>query len=139
MAADAEPMDLSDFITGEWSEPRPTSFNTRDLLAYAVGIGCTEMKFVYESAEDFAAFPLYPVVLASHKGDTQDVDSEPCTSLLCPCPYESVILGAAHRLAVPADLVGGGKCLRPGAHAATSVRGPDRVLPRRGGPGAAIR
>eukprot|EP01045_Picozoa_sp_COSAG04_P052495 COSAG04_NODE_22410_length_355_cov_0.945312_1_plen_34_part_10 len=34
MAADAEPMDLSEYITGEWSEPRPTSFNTRDLLAY---------------------------------------------------------------------------------------------------------
>ena len=72
-------------------------------------------------------------------GCSVHIHREPCASLLCPCPYESVILGAAHRLAVPADLVGGGKCLRPGAHAATSVRGPDRVLPRRGGPGAAIR
>ena len=33
------------------------------------------MPFVYEQDGDFAAFPLYPVVLASHKGDTQDIDS----------------------------------------------------------------
>jgi peroxisomal enoyl-CoA hydratase 2 len=68
-------MDLSEYITGEWSQPRPTSYNTRDLLTYAVGIGCDEMRYIYEQDEGFAAFPLYPVVLASHKGDTQDIDT----------------------------------------------------------------
>ena len=32
-------MDLSEYITGEWSAARVCSYNTRDLLTYAVGIG----------------------------------------------------------------------------------------------------
>jgi len=39
-----ELIDTESFIDGEWGEPQTVSFNQRDLLLYAVGIGCTEMK-----------------------------------------------------------------------------------------------
>eukprot|EP01047_Picozoa_sp_COSAG01_P069911 COSAG01_NODE_10464_length_2159_cov_176.909709_3_plen_79_part_01 len=48
-----EIVDTAEFITGEWGEPQTVSFNQRDLLTYAVGIGCTEMKFIYEQDEGF--------------------------------------------------------------------------------------
>ncbi|GLE07826.1 hypothetical protein PINS_up018532 [Pythium insidiosum] len=48
------------------------SYNQRDLLLYAVGIGASDLQFTYEFHEDFAAFPLYPVVL-TFKGNSQDV------------------------------------------------------------------
>ena len=51
-----EAVDVSSFITGEWSEPEEVRYNTRDLLLYAVGIGCgqagpepyNDLRFVYE-------------------------------------------------------------------------------------------
>jgi len=78
-------VDTSQFITGEWSE-KPVSYNTRDLLIYAVGIGCgkesrtghnsnhSDIRYLYEQRSNFAAFPTFPVVLAM-KGDTQDIDT----------------------------------------------------------------
>ena len=39
-------IDTNEFIDGEWGDPQTVSFNQRDLLLYAVGIGCTEMKFI---------------------------------------------------------------------------------------------
>ena len=39
-----ELIETESFIDGEWGEPQTVSFNQRDLLLYAVGIGCTEMK-----------------------------------------------------------------------------------------------
>ena len=35
----------------------------RDLIIYALGLGCTELDFVYENSDSFAAFPTYPIVL----------------------------------------------------------------------------
>ena len=79
-------MDTSKFIEEDWSE-FSVSYNTRDLLLYAVGIGCakesrtghdsnhTDLKFIYEQDENFAAFPTYPLVL-SQKGTTDDVDTK---------------------------------------------------------------
>lgn len=52
----------------------PVTWNKRDLLIYAVGIGAKkdDLRFVYELAQDFAAFPTYPVVLP-FKLDNNDV------------------------------------------------------------------
>jgi acyl dehydratase len=52
----------------------PTSWNKRDLLTYAIGIGAKtcEKQFVYELDPSFSAFPTYPVVLG-FKGTDQDV------------------------------------------------------------------
>lgn len=56
------------------------SYNQRDLLIYALGIGAPELKFIHEEAEDFSAFPTYPLALA-FKGDSADVVPFPPASL----------------------------------------------------------
>jgi hypothetical protein len=64
----------------------PVSYMTRDLLLYAVGIGATNLNYVYEFADEFAAFPTYPVCLA-FKGDDPDAVSFPSAVSLPPrCP-----------------------------------------------------
>jgi 3-hydroxyacyl-CoA dehydrogenase/3a,7a,12a-trihydroxy-5b-cholest-24-enoyl-CoA hydratase len=58
------------------------SYNTRDLLTYALGIGCgvNERQFTYELDGNFAAFPTYAVVL-QFKGTDQDVVSFPSPAM----------------------------------------------------------
>ncbi|KAI0039632.1 peroxisomal dehydratase [Auriscalpium vulgare] len=55
---------------------QPVSWNKRDLLAYALGIGAkgTDYNFVYELDKAFAPFPTYPVILPL-KGDDTDVNT----------------------------------------------------------------
>lgn len=64
-------MDVAPFI-GDTCEPAAVSYNARDLILYSLGIGCEEMRFVYENDSDFAPFPTYPIVLA-FKGTSSDV------------------------------------------------------------------
>ena len=45
----------------------------RDLLLYAVGIGCSDMNFIYENDTDFAAFPTYPVLMGFKGADPEVV------------------------------------------------------------------
>ncbi|KAI9913700.1 hypothetical protein PsorP6_005828 [Peronosclerospora sorghi] len=57
------------------SSPETTytaTYNQRDLLLYAVGIGESDLQFTYEFDDKFAAFPLYPVCLP-FKGQSNDV------------------------------------------------------------------
>ena len=63
-------IDTSKFLN-KWTT-QDVSYLTRDLLTYAVGIGCTDLNFVYENDKGFEAFPTYPIVL-SFKGTDQDV------------------------------------------------------------------
>eukprot|EP00656_Telonema_subtile_P029771 TRINITY_DN32851_c0_g1_i1.p1 TRINITY_DN32851_c0_g1~~TRINITY_DN32851_c0_g1_i1.p1 ORF type:complete len:322 (-),score=82.48 TRINITY_DN32851_c0_g1_i1:168-1133(-) len=65
---------LNQWVTQE------VSYNIRDLLTYAVGIGCTDLQFVHENDGDFQAFPTYPIVLA-FKGIDQDVVSFPSPAM----------------------------------------------------------
>ncbi|EJD48611.1 Thioesterase/thiol ester dehydrase-isomerase, partial [Auricularia subglabra TFB-10046 SS5] len=69
----AQQYDLSKAVGYE--EPaQDVSWNTRDLLLYAVGIGAkaTDLSIVWEGHPKFAAFPTYPVVLP-YKGTSSDV------------------------------------------------------------------
>lgn len=64
-------------IIGQVEGPFEVSYNSRDLLAYALGIGCSseqssEFRFLYEGSPGFAAFPTYPLVLP-YKGLSSDV------------------------------------------------------------------
>jgi len=49
----------------------PVTYNKKDLLIYAVGIGCDEERFTYELNKDFEAFPTFPISLF-FKGDSSD-------------------------------------------------------------------
>ncbi|CAI5747014.1 unnamed protein product [Peronospora destructor] len=59
----------------------PVSYNQRDLLLYAVGIGESALQFTYECDDNFSAFPLYSVCLP-FKGHSQDVVPFPPKTLL---------------------------------------------------------
>jgi acyl dehydratase len=70
----------------------PVGYNTRDLLLYAVSIGCakesrtghdsnhSDLRFIYEQDTKFAAFPTFPITLAM-KGSTQDVDANASSNM----------------------------------------------------------
>ena len=66
----------------KWFE-QSVSYNTRDLIIYAMGIGCNEPQFVYEKSRKpkFCAFPTYPIVLG-FKGDSQDVVNFPSKAMI---------------------------------------------------------
>lgn len=79
MSSDA-PLDTASFIQKDFDKGIAVSYNTRDLLTYAVGIGCSELRYVYEHDEDFQAFPTYPIVLG-FKGTDQDVVDFPSEAM----------------------------------------------------------
>ncbi|MES1909165.1 MAG: hypothetical protein MHM6MM_001956 [Cercozoa sp. M6MM] len=73
-------IDAAKAVSSGWCEPFPVTWNRRDLILYALGIGATELPLVYENHEDFAPFPTYPIVL-EFKGDSQDVVGFPSEAM----------------------------------------------------------
>ena len=75
-------MDTSKYITETFDKPIKVSYNRRDLILYAIGIGSKDLRYTYEDYEDdFQAFPTYPIVL-SFKGTDQDVVSFPSPAMI---------------------------------------------------------
>jgi len=52
--------------------PLPVSYNKRDLILYALGVGSQDLKFTYEGSSDFSPLPSYSTVLG-FKGTSSDV------------------------------------------------------------------
>ena len=46
---------------GPWGEAVPIIYTERDVLLYAVGIGCADLRFVYEKHKDFSVFPTFAI------------------------------------------------------------------------------
>ena len=46
---------------GPWGDPVSISYDRRDVLLYAVGIGCRDLRFVYERHGSFAVFPTFAI------------------------------------------------------------------------------
>ncbi|MEM7432160.1 MAG: MaoC/PaaZ C-terminal domain-containing protein [Pseudomonadota bacterium] len=46
---------------GPWGTHLPKTYDVRDVLLYAVGIGIDDLRFVYEGHADFAVFPTFPI------------------------------------------------------------------------------
>jgi len=74
MAANLSPQERTAEITKVLNIPKevPVSYKKKDLLIYAVGIGCEEERFTYELNPDFEIFPTFPASLF-FKGDSNDV------------------------------------------------------------------
>ena len=51
-------------------------YSRRDSIIYSLGIGCTNLKYLYENNDKFAAFPTVALAL-SLKGDADDVQAFP--------------------------------------------------------------
>jgi len=67
--------DISKAVGYQYKD-KPVSWNKRDLITYAVGVGAKhdDFTFVYELDKKFAALPTYPVSLG-FKGVSQDVNN----------------------------------------------------------------
>ena len=46
---------------GPWGEAVPIIYTERDVLLYAVGIGCVDLRFVFEKHKDFSVFPTFAI------------------------------------------------------------------------------
>lgn len=64
-------------------------YNRRDLILYALGIGCVDQHYIYENSSDFAAFPTYPACL-EFKGEGCDIVHYPPPGM----SFQTEIVGA---------------------------------------------
>ena len=46
---------------GPWGQAVEISYDQRDVLLYAVGIGARDFRFIYERHPEFAVFPTFPI------------------------------------------------------------------------------
>lgn len=69
-------IDLGQFVGYEYKRDKPVSWNQRDLILYAVGVGAKkdDLSLVYELDKYWAPLPTYPVVLP-FKGHSQELNS----------------------------------------------------------------
>jgi len=60
------------------------SYNKKDAILYALGIGCDENRFLYEFDDNFAVFPTFPIVLTFKGDEPSDVLSFPPPAMTHP-------------------------------------------------------
>ena len=96
---------------GPWSPPVTIRYDQRDALLYAVGIGCTDLRFVHERHPQFAMFPTFAIrwggaglqldatALPPSPGPLT-IDAERCLTLLAPLPLPATDAANAANAAV---------------------------------------
>ena len=70
---------LPDGEAGPWGDPVTITYDQRDVLLYAVGIGTQNLRFVFEGHDNFAVFPTFPIRWGSAGApiDTSLIPSSP--------------------------------------------------------------
>ena len=96
---------------GPWGEAVPVTYAQRDVLLYAVGIGCTDLRFVYEKHLDFAVFPTFAIrwggmglmlddkALPPSPGPLT-LDAERHIEMLAPLPLSGTVMVRSRLIAV---------------------------------------
>ena len=96
---------------GAWSAPQPITYTQRDVLLYAVGIGCHDLRQVHEQHPGFAVFPTFairwggsglvidPVALPPSPGPLT-IDAERFIQQLAPLPLAGTVQARSRLLAV---------------------------------------
>ncbi len=102
---------LRDQQPGPWGAAVPISYDPRDVLLYAVGIGCQDLRYVYEGHPGFAVFPTFGIRWGS-TGLTLDhnavpfapgpllIDAERTIEQLAPLPLAGTVMVRSRLLAV---------------------------------------
>ena len=102
---------LTDHQPAPWGDAVPITYTQRDVLLYAVGIGCDDLRFVYEGHPQFAVFPTFAIRWGS-AGLVLDatalppspgpltIDAERCIELLAPLPLAGTVQVRSRLLAV---------------------------------------
>ncbi len=52
---------LPEGTPGPWGDPVVITYDKRDVLLYAVGIGLTDLQYTYEGHPDYSVFPTFPI------------------------------------------------------------------------------
>ena len=87
---------------GPWGDPVSISYDRRDVLLYAVGIGTRDLRFIYEGNPDFAVFPTFPIRWASAGAPIDEklipnspgplnIDAERYLEMFQPLPTEGTV------------------------------------------------
>lgn len=87
---------------GPWGAATLVTYTERDVLLYAVGIGCSDMRFVFEKDADFAAFPTFPIRWGGLGAGAEDaalppspgpltIDAERMLEVLAPLPRAGTV------------------------------------------------
>ena len=96
---------------GAWGPAVPIPYTQRDVLLYAVGIGCTDLRFVYEGHPQHAVFPSFairwggaglhidPAALPQSPGPLT-IDAERQLERLAPLPLAGTVQVRSRLLAV---------------------------------------
>lgn len=96
---------------GPWGEPVAITYDQRDVLLYAVGIGCSDLRFVYEKHPAFAVFPTFAIRWGG-RGLTVDrralppspgpltIDAEREIELVAPLPLAGTVYVRARLIGV---------------------------------------
>ncbi len=102
---------LKNNAPGAWSDPVSVTYTERDVLLYAVGIGCTDLRFVYEKQSGFAVFPTFairwggaglvldPVAIPRSPGPLT-IDAERQIEQLAPLPLAGTVRVRSRLIAV---------------------------------------
>ena len=87
---------------GPWGDPVSITYDRRDVLLYAVGVGTRDLRFVYEGHDDFAVFPTFPIrwggagapidlALVPSSPGPLNIDAERYLELVAPLPTEGTV------------------------------------------------
>jgi acyl dehydratase len=93
---------LPDGAPGPWGDPVEISYEKRDVLLYAVGVGVQDLRYVYEGHPDFSVFPTFPIRWGSAGAPIDEnliprsplplmIDAERYLSVERPLPLEGTV------------------------------------------------
>jgi len=93
---------LPDGDPGPWGDPVTLSYQQRDVLLYAVGIGIQDLRYVFEGNPQFAVFPTFPIRWGSAGAPIDqekiprspgplNIDAERYLEMLHPLPTEGSV------------------------------------------------
>ena len=94
---------LPDGAPGPWGGPVSILYDQRDVLLYAVGVGVTDLRYVYEGHPEFSVFPTFPIRWGSIGAPIDDtliprsplplmIDAERYLSIERPLPLSGVVV-----------------------------------------------
>ena len=112
---------LPDGNPGPWGDPVSISYDQRDVLLYAVGIGINDLRYIYEANPDFAVFPTFSIrwggagapVDSSHIPNSPgplNIDAERYLEVLKPLPLRGTVTVRSRLIGVHPRGTGNGFC-----------------------------
>lgn len=106
---------------GPWGDPVSISYNERDVLLYAVGIGISDLRYVYERHPGFSVFPTFAIrwggigvpvdsSLIPHSPGPLNIDAERYLEVLGPLPTSGSVSVRSRLIGVHPKGKGNGFC-----------------------------